>query len=91
MDYGNVGLQSATLRGPPDKLIIQILNPMRVGDDFTLSFATDASHTYTAEYCDDLSVQNWFAFTNFSGTGSIVTVRDEHVSPTQRFYRVKAE
>lgn len=88
--YGNVTLQSATLSGgPAEALPFLLTNPMRVGNDFVLSFNTQTGFTYTAEFSDSIQTPNWNPFATMPGTGGALTVTNYNVPLGPRFYRVR--
>ena len=89
--YGNVTLASATLSGGPSETTpILIVNPMRVGNDFVLSFNTQSGPNYTVEYADALPTSAWNWLFTQPGGGSLVSVTNYNVPPIQRFYRVRS-
>ena len=87
MTYGNVALQSVTLRGPREEPV-RIIDAQREGATFRLSFATELGRNYAVEFSEALSSGNWLAFTNFPGSGETITVHHENASSTQGYYRV---
>jgi len=90
--YGNVTLQAATLEGgPPDPLPVSIINPMRLGNDFMLSFPTKSGSSYSVEQTGALNPVNWQSFITVAGNGSIVSVTNKNVPPSERFYRVQSQ
>jgi len=92
LTYGNVTLQAATLQGGTPALSpVYILNPMRSGNDFTMSFDTMSNHTYTAQYAGSLPAPGWTNFATMPGNGSILTVTNYNIPPGQRYYRVEAQ
>lgn len=92
LDYGNVTLASATLQGgPPEPLPVHILNPTRVGNDFIFSFASQTGRTYSIQYTPSLNPIDWQPLTSVPGTGATVSITNQNVTATQRFYRVETQ
>ena len=92
LDFGNVTLQAATLQGgPPEPLPVFILNPMRIGNNFILSFVTEAGRTYAVQYTSSLNPIDWRPLTDVPGNGALISVTNQDVTATQRFYRVQTE
>ncbi|HEY6169702.1 MAG TPA: hypothetical protein VI454_16810, partial [Verrucomicrobiae bacterium] len=90
--YGNVTLQAATLQGGPQvALPVLIINPARVGNDFTFSFATQSNRTYTVKFTDSLNPASWQTLTNFTGDGTVASVTNQNVTATERCYRVTTQ
>jgi len=90
--YGNVTLQAATLQGSfPALSPVYILNPMRNGNDFIMSFDTVSNHTYTAQYAGSMPPPGWTNFASVPGNGTVLTVTNYSVPPGQRYYRVEAQ
>jgi hypothetical protein len=90
MDYGNVGLESVALRGPPGPKLLQLLNPVWVNGECKFSFVTDAGKTYDVEYADTLVPQSWQMLTNVLGTGTPAEITDANTTSSQRFYRARS-
>jgi hypothetical protein len=87
--YGNVTLQAATLQGGTSAALpVYITNPSFLGGSFALSFLTQSNHNYLVEYTDVLPPTNWVTLTNLPGTASTISVTNQNVTATQRFYRV---
>jgi hypothetical protein len=88
-NFGNVTLQSATLvaEAPPDT--VTILAPTMSGPVFRFSFATQAGHSYAAQFSDGLSNAQWQTFTNLTGAGGDANIADPVAGHPQRFYRVR--
>jgi probable HAF family extracellular repeat protein len=75
-----------TFNGPST---IAITDPAFQSSSFSFSFATQAGHTYEAQFASLLSPTNsWMTFTNLSGNGLMVRVSDSTLTNTQRYYRV---
>lgn len=91
--WGNVTLQAATLQTVPDdtRAEIRITHPVRIGNDFVLSFNSEIGSTYTVEYSSALPATGWHNLVTVPGNGSIVTVTNQNVPDAQRFYRVRRE
>jgi hypothetical protein len=87
--FGNVTLQSATLAADGQPSPVAILGPAMSGPVFRFSFATEAGHSYTAQFSDALSNSQWTTFTNLTGAGVDANIADPVGGHTQRFYRVR--
>ena len=65
-----------------------IFAPTKVGTNFLFSFQTELGKTYTAQYVDSLSANNWQALPNIAGDGTVKTVTNAAPNVLQRFYRL---
>ena len=61
------------------------------GTDFVFSFATIAGKTYAVEYKDSIEETVWQTLQTVPGDGTIKTVTNSVVSPTQRCYRLNVQ
>lgn len=61
------------------------------GEDFGISFNTDAGAMYRVEYTESLSTPVWNLVARITGNGTTRTVVDSGPLPPRRFYRVQAE
>jgi hypothetical protein len=90
--YGNVALQAATLQADNSFPIpVSIMNPQQIGKNFTFSFSTELNHSYAAQYADSLPTSNWVTFTNVGGTGNTLSVTNQNIPTTRRYYRVQTQ
>ena len=64
-----------------------LMNPTNGGGQTTFSLETETGKSYTAQYTDILVPANWQNFTNFTGSGGVITISNTTASQ-QRFYRV---
>jgi uncharacterized lipoprotein YddW (UPF0748 family) len=60
------------------------------GPGLTLSFATERGPVYALEYAESLYSPQWQVLTNFSGTGTPVSLVEDTTAKETRFYRVHA-
>jgi hypothetical protein len=58
--------------------------------NLALSFPTQTGFAYTVQYKTNLTQAAWLTLTNFSGTGSVVQLKDP-LSKGSRFYRVSIQ
>ncbi|HSY18811.1 MAG TPA: hypothetical protein VK815_10775 [Candidatus Acidoferrales bacterium] len=65
-----------------------IYAPIKVGNDFKLSFPTELGETYTVQYVDSLSTLNWQNLPSISGDGTTRTVTNSAPGVTQQFFRL---
>jgi hypothetical protein len=69
---------------------VTLLNPMRLGDEFIFSFASQSGRSYEAQFNDRLGDAAWQILRTLSGNGGIMSVTNRNVPMTQRFYRVES-
>ena len=62
-----------------------------IGGSFVFSFASEPGITYQAQYIDVLGSGSWQALTTVTGTGSTLTLTNNHPAAGQRFYRVETK
>lgn len=65
-----------------------IFAPVKVGNNFLLSFQTEPGKTYTLQYVDSLATLNWQSLTLIGGNGTVKTVTNSAPGVEQRFYRL---
>lgn len=90
-DFGNVTLQAATLFGNSSAAPVTLQNPAWNGADFIFSFASQAGHTYEAQYIDALGSGGWHLLATLTGNDLTLSVTNRTVSAMQRFYRVESK
>ena len=56
---------------------------------FFLTFTTEFGPTYLVDYKDQLTGATWLPFTSVAGTGSPITISDNTITNTTRFFRVR--
>lgn len=66
-----------------------IFAPVKVGNTFILSFATEAGKTYTLQYTDSLSNPTWQSLPNVVSDGAVKFITNSAPNVPQRFYRVR--
>jgi hypothetical protein len=92
LEYGgNQGLWEITF--PPSSAplaAVEITSPAIQGNTFSFAFATEAGQHYEVQVTESLNPIAWNTFTNFTGTGAVLSVGGE-VTGRQRFYRVSAK
>jgi len=69
---------------------IRITDMAVIGADFVVSFETVVGHDYTLEYSDSLPPSLWTPIQTLPGDGTLVTITDLNVPPSQRYYRVRS-
>jgi hypothetical protein len=62
--------------------------PTKTGDNFVISFQTNPGNTYTVQYTDTLSPQNWQSLPSVAGNGAVESVTNSAPGIAQRFYRL---
>jgi hypothetical protein len=85
MSYSNNGVYLIMTKPAP----AQLLNPVVTGGNFTFSFGTVNSQSYTVQHNDDPATTNWVSDTNFTGSGSLMQVVTPVTNVPMRFYRVR--
>jgi hypothetical protein len=65
-----------------------IFAPAKVGNNFVLSFQSEAGKIYTAQYVNSLNALNWQALPTVLGDGSVKTITNSAPNVRQRFYRL---
>ena len=68
---------------------VQILAPAVTNGQFQFGFNTLSNYSYTVEYADSLTTDDWIALTNFTATGSHWEAPRLPLV-TQRYYRVSS-
>ena len=72
---------------PPPPFVL--INPNRVGNVFSVSFASESGVTYTLQYKNDLTDPTWTNGASVAGDGTVKTLSDTSAQ-SARFYRVVA-
>ena len=72
-----------------NQLALYIMNATRLGNDFVLSFYTQAGQDYTVEHSASLPPLSWSNLIVVPGNGTLVTVTNYNAPAGQRFYRVR--
>jgi hypothetical protein len=68
---------------------VQIFNTRLSGNSLQFQFDTVSGQSYTIEWNDDLSTNNWAFYTNFIGSGAVFQFQAPVMaSPPQNFFRV---
>lgn len=62
--------------------------PAKTGDNFVVSFQTNPGNTYTVQYTDTLTPQNWQSLPSVVGNGAVESVTNYAPGLAQRFYRL---
>lgn len=62
--------------------------PTKVGDNFIVSFQTNPGNTYTVQYTDTLTPQNWQSLPGVAGNGAVESVTNYAPGIVQRYYRL---
>jgi hypothetical protein len=62
--------------------------PAKTGDNFIVSFQTNPGNTYTVQYTDTLTPQNWLSLPSVAGNGAVESVTNSAPGIAQRFYRL---
>jgi len=77
---------------PPAMLTViapaQIQSPQLAGANFTFSFSTVSSQSYTVQQNTNLTTTNWIFYTNITGNGSLYQFVAPVSSKRQQFFRV---
>jgi hypothetical protein len=68
-----------------------ISSPSLDSANFTLSFPTEAGPTYAVEYKLSLDDEYWQVLTNVPGTGLPITITDNGLTNTMKFYRIRVQ
>jgi hypothetical protein len=67
----------------------ECFNPVETTNGFTLSWTALINRSYTVQYSENLSGNNWITLTNVTATAPVLTITDAGVpGATERFYRV---
>lgn len=69
---------------------VLLLNPVRAGDAFSVSFASEAGATYRLQYKHSLGDVSWTNGGSVAGDGTVKTLSDTSAE-SMRFYRVATE
>ena len=91
LDYGNVTWQAVTLEGPAAALPVLISNAFRDGNNFVMSFPTQPDRSYTVQYTDSLVPPSWNELITLPGDGTTLTVTNQALIGSERFYRVQVQ
>jgi len=78
-----------TVNGPAQPATL--FDPLRAGNDFMFSFASQSGRTYQVQYTDGLGGGSWQLLTTLTGNGSTMTVTNRNVPAALRFYRVESQ
>lgn len=62
--------------------------PAKTGDNFIVSFQTTLGNTYTVQYTDTLTPQNWQSLPSVPGNGAVESVTNTAPGVGQRYYRL---
>jgi hypothetical protein len=62
--------------------------PTKTGDNFIVLFQTNPGNTYTVQYTDSLTPQNWQNLPSVAGNGAVESVTNYAPGIMQRFYRL---
>ncbi len=62
--------------------------PAKTGDDFVVSFQTTLGNTYTVQYTDTLTPENWQSLPAVPGNGAVQSVTNHAPAVAHRFYRL---
>lgn len=68
-----------------------IFAPVKIGNNFNLSFETEPGQTYIVEYTDSLLNPNWQPLSTQTGDGTVNTVTDSAPGIPARYYRVRQQ
>jgi hypothetical protein len=68
-----------------------ILNPTLNGSTFSFYCNTQTGHLYSIQFTSAINPAGWSVLTNFSGTGSLVQVKDSTLANSAQFYRVQIQ
>ena len=69
---------------------VQIFNTKLSGNNLQFQFDTVSGQSYTIEWNDDLTTNNWAFYTNFTGNGVVFQFQvPVMTNPPQNFYRVR--
>jgi hypothetical protein len=69
---------------------VQIFNTRLSGGNLQFQFNTVSGQSYTVEWNDDLTTNNWAFYTNFIGSGAVFQFQvPVMANPAQNFYRVR--
>jgi FtsH-binding integral membrane protein len=66
-----------------------VFAPKKVGNDFSISFETEAGQSYIVEYTDSLLNPNWQLLPTQNGDGTVKTVTNTAPGVPNRYYRVR--
>jgi hypothetical protein len=84
------GLYSLALVGErPPVQHAPVKNPIRTGENFSVTLPTQHGRVYRLEYVNSLTDANWAALLLSPGNGSLLTLTDPTATSVQRFYRVR--
>jgi hypothetical protein len=62
--------------------------PAKTGDNFIVSFQTNPGNTYTVQFTDTLTPENWQSLPSVAGNGEVESVTNSAPGVAQRFYRL---
>ncbi len=62
--------------------------PVKTGDNFIVSFQTTPGNTYTVQYTDTLTPENWQGLPSVAGNGAVESVTNNAPGVAQRYYRL---
>ena len=62
--------------------------PAKTGDNFIVLFQTNPGNTYTVQYTDTLTPENWQSLPAVPGNGAVESVTNNAPGIAQRFYRL---
>lgn len=68
---------------------VVLVNPGRIGNTFSVSFASESGVTYTLLYKNSLSDESWIGSSSTTGDDTIKTLTDAS-GETARYYQVRA-
>jgi hypothetical protein len=85
--YGGLVFVVPPPAAPPPPFVL--INPNRVGNVFSVSFASESGVTYTLQYKNDLTDPTWTNGASVAGDGTVKTLSDTSAQ-SARFYRVVA-
>jgi len=58
---------------------------------FFLTFTTEFGPTYVVDYKNQLTASAWLPFTSVAGTGAPITITDNSITNTARFFRIRLQ
>jgi hypothetical protein len=62
--------------------------PAKTGDNFIVSFQTYPGNTYTVQFTDTLTPENWQSLPSVPGNGAVESVTNSAPGIARRFYRL---
>ena len=75
----------------PPPLSPRLGAPVRFGEQWAVSFLSEARRQFTLEFSDALDSGQWMSGSSAVGDGTPITLMDTNTPSSRRFYRVRVE